>query len=56
MKFKQGDKVEHKNRGKGTVLGYDPLDNSCVIVEFYEGDAKGESLGVSESLLTSITE
>jgi hypothetical protein len=56
MKFVKGDKVEHRNRGKGTVVGYDPLDDSCVIVDFdLDSDAKGETLGVTESLLIKLT-
>lgn len=50
MDFRRGDKVEHKSRGKGTFIDYDTFENEAV-VQFEEGDAEGETLTVSTSLL-----
>ncbi|MGE7606559.1 hypothetical protein ACQKML_08110 [Peribacillus frigoritolerans] len=50
MEFNKGDKVEHKSRGKGTFIEYDTFENESV-VQFEEGDAEGDTLTVSTSLL-----
>ncbi|WP_299831439.1 hypothetical protein [uncultured Metabacillus sp.] len=53
-KFKKGDRVEHKNRGKGTFIEYDILEDD-VYVEFdLDSDGEGDTLLVSASLLRKI--
>lgn len=53
-KFKSGDRVEHKNRGKGTFIEYDILEDDCLVEFDLDSDAEGDTLLVSESLLTKI--
>lgn len=53
--FKQGDRVEHKRRGKGTFIEYDWATPNDAVVEFdKDSDAEGDTLCVTAALLTKI--
>lgn len=51
MEFKKGDRVEHKNRGKGTFVCYDIHENESVVEFDLDSDGAGMELTVSTSLL-----
>lgn len=55
-KFKPGDRVEHKFRGKGTFEEYDLLEDECYVKFDLDSDAEGDTLLVSEVLLSKITD
>lgn len=52
--FKSGDRVEHKNRGKGTFLMYGTFNDESIVEFDKESDAEGETLTVTTQLLTKI--
>lgn len=54
MILQEGDRVEHKNRGKGTVIEQQFFINETTVQFDVDSDAEGEILTVSTSLLKKI--
>lgn len=54
MVFVKGDRVEHKNRGKGVFLSYGTFENESVIMFDEDSNAEGDILTVTTSLLKKL--